>query len=279
MASHGAIAAVAKVGGETKGVVAGGAEGTKAAALDSLHGHLSRGNEVLHGSARESGWSISALHHHADHVLQVQRPTETRIIDTSLSTKQRAEVHHLASEQTAHNRQSEVLGVEATKHYLANNGFTCIHEFGGGGDREGGAMPDIVCRGPDGRPWVIEAKGTQTGTKLKDMGLDRGSDGAGGRVWENSPEWLQRSGEKTLSAMDARLDKHPNVELQSLRDDYAGLVDNGFDDPRAYGRMVAQSGDNLTALDGSRLQGKIAEYVHDVKPNAIVQIRTDTADV
>lgn len=267
---------LSRLGAEAKSLWSAGLEATKTVTLDSVRAQLSGGG-ALDSLARETGWSVTSLQQNADQVLRVEGTAGTSVVETSLNAGQCVDVHSTAHEHTAHNKQGEVLGLEATKHYLAEQGFTCIQELGGGG--EGGAMPDIVCRGVDGRPWVVEVKGTQTGTKLKDMGLDRGPDGAGGTVWENSPDWLQRSGEKTLEAMDAHLAECPDFELQALRDDYAGLVENGFDDHEAYGNMVAQAGDNLTALDPSNLQGKIADYANEVDPDCIVQIRTDTVDV
>ncbi len=271
MADPMTIAATSQLGVEAKGLAASKVAGVHSASTDGLRQTLAT-PDGLSGLARTSGWSLPEMHASADRVLGVAG-TETTHVETALSPAKCREVHSLARELPEHSQQGERLGLEAAKAHLEERGFTAIHEFGGGGPD--GAMPDIVCRGQDGRVWVVEVKGTQSGTKLKEMGLDRGPDGSGGTIWENSPGWLQTGGEHTLAEMDKQLAASPNAELQALRDDYAGLVDNGFDDPSAYGRMVVHAGDNLPVLDPSNLQGKVADYVHDVRPDSIVQIHTD----
>lgn len=269
------VATVAKLGVEAKALALKAGEGMKTAVLDALRTRLT-GGEALGGLAKSSGWSLSDLHQHADKVLRVAG-SDTKHVETTLTPSQCREVHAEAGKLDVASQQGERLGLEATKTYLKENGFTCIKEFGGGGPD--GAMPDIVCRGPDGRPWVVEVKGTQAGTALKDMGLDRGPDGAGGTRWENGADWLRSGGEHTLEEMDKMLAEHPDPELQALRDDYAELVDNGFDDPNAYGRAVIHAGDNLPMLDSSNLQGKVADYVRDVQPDLVAQVHTDNYDV
>jgi hypothetical protein len=268
------LGAIAKLGVESKGLALSAMEGMKTAGLDALRTQLT-GGQVLDGLAQATGWSLTDLHGHADTVLRVAG-AETKHVESFLTAAESCDAHDVAHELPEHSQQGERLGLEAAKKHLQANGFTCVREFGGGGPD--GAMPDILCRGPDGRPWVVEVKGTQSGTKLKDMGLDRGPDGAGGTTWENSPGWLQTGGEHTLAEMDQMLAAGPDPELRALRDDYADLVDNGFDDSEAYGNMVVHAGDDLPVLDPSDLHGKVADYVKQVQPDLIVQIHTDNYD-
>lgn len=262
------IGTIAKFVVETRGLGMG-SDGIGKVALEALRGQITSGS-VLDRLASEAGWSVAEMNRTADMVLNVEG-SATTIVETSLTPEECTSVHEAASKETPHNRQSEVLGLESARLALTKSGYTSIHVFGGGGP--GGAMPDIICRGPDGRLTVVEVKGTQTGTKLKDAGLDRGPDGAGGTRWENCADWLKTGGAKTLEAMDAKLAECPDPGLPSLLDEYAELVDNGFDDRSAYGNVVVQAGDHLTPLNAS--QGKVADFIREAQPDCILQVHTD----
>lgn len=135
---------------------------------------------------------------------------------------------------------AERFGVEVTAAMLAAEGRRAIVSLGGPG------KPDLISLDAMGRIWMTEVKGSFKGRPLYKSGLLRDvrelselyedrPDPLGGRerVWENSPDWLRRSGPDVLRVLKqieaATEDSKIKADVKELTLRYAEAVSAGFD--------------------------------------------------
>jgi hypothetical protein len=180
----------------------------------------------------------------------------------------------------------EELGVRVTAEMLAAEGRPCIIALGGPG------KPDILSLDGVGKLWMTEVKGSFKGTPLARAGLLRtlkpdtppelaAADPLTGtlKVWENSPEWLRRSGVdvlKSLTMIERTVDDAElRTRIHELTLRYAQAVTTGFEE-EDYCTEIFQVGalagsESLPYLDPNPT---LHAYCADVEPTRITQVTT-----
>jgi len=122
------------------------------------------------------------------------------------------------------------VAVEFSCALLKTAGHTAIMTLGGPG------QPDILSLDQEGKLWVTESKGTAKETDLIQSGLERPvrskSETGFGKLMENSPAWLIKKMDSTLSAINSAIDAAPSSDEQSqykrMRDAYVRAARRNF---------------------------------------------------
>lgn len=200
----------------------------------------------------------------------------TRLRHEEIMTGETKDLAARARELGGEAREREKLGELTAERRLREFGCRLPVALGGGG--EGGAMPDVIGLDQERRVRIVEAKGTLTGRGLNDMGLKRGDDPVSGEpIYENSREWLAKSGEKVLRHLDEKIegevDADKRAEFEELRDKYADLVEERFADTSKFETSVVQAGPDIPILNQERLPASIEDYVEAVRPAELMQYR------
>lgn len=185
-------------------------------------------------------------------------------------------------------RTAERLGEDVSASMLAAEGRRAIVLLGGPG------KPDILSLDANGMVWMTEVKGSFRGTSLSRSGLLRSvnsditdplaapSDPLGGKlkVWENSPEWLRRSGAdvlRNLMAMESKAeDPAVRAGIRELAQRYAEAVSAGFEQSN-HATEIFQigslpDGDSLPYLEPNPT---LHAYCAEVEPARITQVTTE----
>lgn len=151
----------------------------------------------------------------------------------------------------------------------------------------GPGKPDIISVDANNKLCFTEVKGSYSGRHLANSGLlrtvkDETEDPLLGetKVWENSPEWLRRSGVDVLRNLKDMQDKNddPNTksQLQELYLLYSDAVANGFEKDNHLTEIYQvgnlDDGDELPYLEAN---ATLHAYCAEVEPESITQISTE----
>jgi len=186
---------------------------------------------------------------------------------------------------------AERLGLSVTSSILAAEGRRAIVLLGGP------AKPDMISLDSAGKLWLTEVKGTFKGTALSRAGLLRSVIGNPDdpraqlpdpltgkvKVWENSPEWLRRSGAdvlRNLKAMEeAAADQSAKSAVRELMLRYAEAVSAGFEPTSHMTEMFqvgsSSIGESLPYLDASPA---LHAYCAEVEPERITQVEVESPE-
>jgi len=195
-------------------------------------------------------------------------------------------VFSLADTGSLEIQNPEEFGVRVTAEMLAAEGRPCIIALGGP------SKPDILSLDGAGNLWLTEVKGSFKGTPLARAGLlrtlkpDTPTEAAAAdpltstvKVWENSPEWLRRSGVdvlKNLTMIEGTVDDADlRTKIHELTLRYAQAVTTGFEE-EDYCTEIFQVGalagsESLPYLDPNPT---LHAYCADVEPTRITQVTT-----
>lgn len=178
---------------------------------------------------------------------------------------------------------AENFGINVTISMLKAEGRQAIVILGGPG------KPDIISINSNNKLCFTEVKGSYSGRSLANSGLLRTvkdetetKDPLLGetKVWENSPEWLRRNGEKVLRNLKDIQDKNDDEETKSqLQELYllcADAVANGFENVD-YLTEIFQVGnlDDGEELPYLEANATLHAYCAEVEPESITQISTE----
>ena len=194
-------------------------------------------------------------------------------------------VYNIVKEELCQDQTAEELGMSVAAAMLAAEGRRAIVLLGGP------SKPDIISLDARGNLWFTETKGSYKGTPLSQAGLLRmvhhelpdplrgGNDPLErkAKMWENSPEWLRRSGAdvlRVLTEIELKTED-PTIKagVRELTLRYADAVAAGFEQTGLLTEIfqvgTSTNGESLPYLEPS---ATLQSYCAEVEPERITQV-------